>query len=106
MEIVSKPTEHELKDYTFQFLGGDTFIISIDITAGDEVMETDTHYIFDTVAKPTLSDPDVTLDSEHIEIPKRHITVFGTRTRKQRMRSEEELLELRASIKRASKLIQ
>lgn len=106
MEIVEAVKEHDVVDYDFMFTTGAKFTISIDTTAGDSAQATGDRYVFTIEPKKNPLDPEDVVEGEEIEVFKSGLAVKVVRARKQRMPTQQELLEQQQFIHKLAKNVQ
>ncbi len=108
MEILEKDKQRKVADYNFLFKAGATFNLTVDEEAGDTVTEEPEFYAFSLVPKVSVIQQEKQeMDAEYLKIFKTNLAVISIRKRMQRLPSEEELFDLRSTVKAlASKTIQ
>jgi hypothetical protein len=107
MEIPTpEPIEKDVTDYDFMFVGGSKLTITVDWEAGDTVDAYDDRYVIYTRERKNEKNPLETLDAEQLEVFKAQLAAVAIRTRKQRIPTEEELFDMRATIHQLARSVQ
>jgi len=106
MEIVETIKDKELTDYAFMFQSGAKLAITIDAEAGDTFQEAADRFLITIASKPSLTDPEEKTDAEALCIFKSGLAAINIVNRIQRQHTEEELFDMRQTIKALSKTIQ
>lgn len=106
MELKESVLEHEVIELDFMFAAGGKLSITIDEQAGDSVKELTDRYIITVAPKPSLSDPEETVEGEHMEVFKQHLAALSRCARMQRQPTEEEKLQRLAVMRSLTNLVQ
>jgi hypothetical protein len=80
--------------------------LTLDLSAGDTISQSDTHYHLTLSEKPNILDPDILLPSEHISIAKSAIAVLITRKRKQLLPTPEQQFNFKKTLHALAKGVQ
>lgn len=97
----SSDLPHTVTDYDYTFLNGFTTTITIDSTAGDTIDTSPTQHHYSLSAKPSPTNPDLTMMAESGTINMQHVMAFQQRARiiqpvnaEARVQFQQTLLEL------------
>jgi hypothetical protein len=99
MELVETVKFKEVIDYDFMFVGGDKVAFAVEPAAGDSFEEQTDRFVINLVSKPSIIIPEEKSDPSTIEIFKSGIAAKVTTPRKVRLPSEEEVFNMRKTIK-------
>lgn len=103
MELQEQFKEHDVVDYSFMFPTGSKLNVTIDLTLGDSIENLNEKYVVVLKGKPSLTDPDETIDPEEIVVFKQSLAAVSATFRKQRQPTEEELFNMRKFVHQIAK---
>lgn len=106
MELKEPIVERVVTELDFMFAAGGKLSLTVDEGAGDSVQELADRYIVTIAPKPSLSDPEETIEGETLEVFKKQLAAVSRCQRVQRQPTEEEKLQRLAIMKSLTSLVQ
>lgn len=106
MELKEPIVERSVTEVDFMFAAGGKLSITLDEVAGDSIEERSDRYLVVVAPKPSLSNPEESIEGETLEIFKSHLAAISRCQRMQRQPTEEEKLQRLAVMRSLTNLVQ